>query len=78
MKNREKQVQETKPKNKRQETHKEHRARIKNNVESKKTSSGRMNNRKKQSTRTIRMKTNQKHRTISTMKTSWNTKNKYT
>jgi hypothetical protein len=36
MKNREKQVQETKPKNKRQETHKEHRARIKNNVESKK------------------------------------------
>ena len=36
MKNREKQVQETKPKNKGQETHKEHRARIKNNVESKK------------------------------------------
>jgi hypothetical protein len=36
LKDQTKQVQETKPKNKRQETHKEHRARIKNNVESKK------------------------------------------
>ena len=56
MKNTEKQVQETKPKTEDKKHHEEHITRIKNNVESKKTSSGRMNNNEKQSIRTLKMK----------------------